>query len=291
MSMVQQTVKQYFAEVHSEYNQADVLGMQWQFFRLLFPSAAKIDIKDIHLGKASSTILVTVSQKGKDCMMGFVTITNMLLSRGFSFTTSWKLDPPPIQASVSALAKDNDPRWISYQTPYHPESFRRVQSYLKYFVPYEMQEPSIRDQWITWSNPQTTFTNETLGFVLDISFPILDNFYPEVSTGGQAATVAAGLEQKREREAGITKVIDASSGSYRAPAMITSLSTSIEIKKLLPPEGTKWLFLRAQAKEIKNGRMSMEVLVFDEHMELVALSQQLCPIIDLTRAMKNKQKL
>lgn len=221
----------------------------------------------------------------------YPSITNMLLSQGFSFVTSWKLDPPPTEASVSALANDADPRWISYQTPYHPESFRRVQSYLKFFVPYDLQDPSIRDQWITPSNPQTTFTNETLGFVLDISFPILDNFYPEKSSGGQAATVIAGLEQKKQRESGITKVIDASSGSYRAPAMITSLATSIEIKKLLPLGGTKWLFMRAQAKQIKDGRMSMEVMVFDEGMELVALSQQLCPIIDLSRAMENKQKL
>lgn len=72
MSMVQQAVKEYFAETHSENNQTDVLGMQWQFFRLLFPSAATLVIKDIHIGKASSTILATVSQKGKNCMMGFV---------------------------------------------------------------------------------------------------------------------------------------------------------------------------------------------------------------------------
>lgn len=72
MSMVQQTVKEYFAETHGEYKQTHVLSMQWQFFRLLFPGTATLVIKDIHLGKASSTILATVSQKGKDCMMGFV---------------------------------------------------------------------------------------------------------------------------------------------------------------------------------------------------------------------------
>jgi hypothetical protein len=49
------------------------------------------------------------------------------------------------------------------------------------------------------------FTNETIAFVADISLPILDNFYPDLSTGGQAATVAMGMEQKREREAGIER--------------------------------------------------------------------------------------
>ncbi|THV44658.1 hypothetical protein BGAL_0599g00050 [Botrytis galanthina] len=129
--------------------------------------------------------------------------------------------------------------------------------------------------------------------VLSMQWQFFRLLFASIATasGGQAATVQAGLEQKREREMGVAKIVDAESGSYRAPAMIASLATSIEIKKLLPPGGTKWLFMRAQAKEIKNGRLSMEVMVFDEGMELVALSQQLCPIIELSRAMANKQKL
>ncbi|TGO49767.1 hypothetical protein BOTNAR_0418g00110 [Botryotinia narcissicola] len=153
------------------------------------------------------------------------------------------------------------------------------------------QPPSVRDQWLTPTHPSTRFINEILSFLLDISFPILDNFYPEKASRGQAATVQAGLAQKREREMGVTNNVDVESGSYQAPAMITSLATSIEIKRLLAPGGTKWLLMRAQAKEIKDGRLSMEVMVFDEGMELVALSQQLCPIIELSRAMANKQKL
>lgn len=223
--------------------------------------------------------------------MRYPSMSNFSLSKGFSFETSWKLNPPPIESSIARLTNDDDPRWISCQTPYHPQSFRRVQSYLKFFVPYDLHEPSIRDQWITPSDAQTTFNNETLGFVLDLSLPILDNFYPEQSTGHQAATVAEGLKQKKDRDAGIMRHVDASSGSYAAPAMITSLATSIEIKKRLPPGGVKWLFMRAVAKQIKNGRMSMEVMIFDEGMDLVALSQQLNPIIDLSRAMANKSKL
>ncbi|KAF5879264.1 uncharacterized protein Bfra_006469ia [Botrytis fragariae] len=104
----------------------------------------------------------------------------------------------------------------------------------------------------------------------ELDLPSSFSFGPP--SGGQAATVQAGLEQKRAREMGVTKIVDAESGSYRAPAMITPLATSIEIKKLLPPRGTKWLFMRAQAKEVKDGRLSMEVMLFDEGMELVALS-------------------
>lgn len=58
--------------------------------------------------------------------------------------------------------------------------------------------------------------------------------------------------------------MDKESGSYRAPAMITSLATSIEIKKLLPEGGVRWLFMRVTAKEIRDVMMSMEVVVLDE---------------------------
>ncbi|KAG9233320.1 thioesterase-like superfamily-domain-containing protein [Amylocarpus encephaloides] len=285
------TIKDYFEAEHVEVKQTDVYGIQWQYFRLVFSGTVKFVIMDVHIGRSSSTILAIVSQKGKDCMMGFLNMTNMALPNGLSFDTEWRFNSPPIAASVSLLVKDSDPKWVSYQCPYHPESFRRAQSYLKFFIPLEMQESRIRDHWITPSDPVTTFTNEALGFVVDISLPILDNFYPDKSIGSQAATIKAGLEQKREREVGITKVVDISSGAYYAPAFLSTLATTVEIKKRLPPGGVKWLFMRSEAKEIKNGRMSMEVAVYDEHMDLVALSQQLNLVIDISRAMANKQKL
>ena len=217
-------------------------------------------------------------------------MANLLASKGISFETSWSLSPAPVEASISKLAADADPRWISYRCPYHPEGFRRVQSYLKFYVPYELSDPTVVDQWITPSDPQATFTDENIGFVADVSLPILDNFYPKEATGSHAATVAAGLGQQSDREKGITRVPDASSGSYETPAMIMTLATSIEIKKRLPVGGAKWLFMRAQAKQIKNGRMDMEIVILDEGMDLVALSSQVLQIVDLKRVKKTKQK-
>lgn len=218
-------------------------------------------------------------------------MANLQVSRGLSFESGWKLDPPTIEASISSLAADCDPRWVSYQTPYHPESFRRVQSYVKFYVPYKLQQSHIRDHWITPADSGVSFTTEMLGFLLDLSLPIIDNYLPNESTGGQMASIAAGLEQKKDREAGIAKVIDPSSGAFESPAVYLSLSTTMEIKKTLPARGVKWLFMRAYAKEIKNGRMSMEVVIVDESLELVALSQQLCPLVELSRMKTSKERL
>lgn len=66
---------------------------------------------------------------------------------------------------------------------------------------------------------------------------------------------------------------------YRYP----TLSLSLEVKKVLPPEGVKWLFMRARAKEIKNGRMDAEITILDEAFELVALSHQVSFIVDVAK--------
>lgn len=215
-------------------------------------------------------------------------MANLATSQGYTFSTDLNLGSPPAPVSIPELNQDRDPNWISIQTLYHPSGFRRAQSYLKFYVPYNLHEPSIRDHWVTPSDAGTMFTNETIAFVADISLPILDNFYPNLATGGQAASVALGIQQKRDREAGIKHTPDASSGSYKAPAVVTSLATTIEIKKRLPPGGTKWLFMRSRARQIKDGRMSQDVVILDEMMELVALSTQLYQLIDFSRVTKER---
>lgn len=49
---------------------------------------------------------------------------------------------------------------------------------------------------------------------------------------------------------------------------------NIEFKQLLPPQGIDWLFVRARAKQIKDGRMDVEVTILD------ALSNHVCLIVN-----------
>ena len=72
MAQAQYAAEKHFETEHSELQQPTVINMQWQFFRLLFPAKATLTIQEIHLGKVSSTIQVTVHQRGKDCMTGFL---------------------------------------------------------------------------------------------------------------------------------------------------------------------------------------------------------------------------
>lgn len=58
---------------------------------------------------------------------------------------------------------------------------------------------------------------------------------------------------------------------------------NIEFKKPLPEEGVEWLFVRVDTKQIKNGRMDLEIVILDEGGEIVALSQHVALAVDSSR--------
>lgn len=62
------------------------------------------------------------------------------------------------------------------------------------------------------------------------------------------------------------------------------------MKKALPMEGVKWLFIRVRAKQIKNGRYDLEVILMDEHNDLVALSHHVCLAVPAARNLAKRNR-
>lgn len=67
---------------------------------------------------------------------------------------------------------------------------------------------------------------------------------------------------------------------YSTAHFYSILSLHLKIKKLLSPQETKWLFLRARSIEIKNERFDVEITILNEKLELVTLSHQVCFVLD-----------
>ena len=65
---------------------------------------------------------------------------------------------------------------------------------------------------------------------------------------------------------------------------------NLEIKKVFPPEGVEWLFVRVRAKQIKNGRMDLEVVIMDADGDLVALSQHVSLVLGAERNVAERGK-
>jgi len=58
---------------------------------------------------------------------------------------------------------------------------------------------------------------------------------------------------------------------------------NMDMKKSLPEEGVEFLFVRTQAKQIKNGRLDLEVTVWDEQGDVVVLSHHVCLVVSASR--------
>ncbi|KAA6408982.1 MAG: hypothetical protein FRX48_07326 [Lasallia pustulata] len=291
VSLVNRAASMHFDLSPNKPDQPDVLDLKIHFIRPTGPEDITIYVQDVSISRQTSLIEIKVYQRGKLNLIGLAVMGNFPSSRGIFFDTRWSLSPAPAEASIPRLASDSDPLWISYLCPWHPEGFRRPQSYVKFFVPMELGDPSYRDTWLTPSDPSFAFKTEHLGFVGDMTLPILDNFCGESGTGSHATCIKLGLEQKRHREHGIERAADAESGAFTAPMIWVTLSFNMEVKKRLPPEGTRWLFSRCRARLIKDGRMDNEILILDEHGQLVAIVQQVVQVIDLTDSQDIKAKL
>ena len=103
------------------------------------------------------------------------------------------------------------------------------------------------------------FTNQSLGFVVDMIPQIVEMYRTDAE--GRASSV--------ERELKSIGAVDLRNwGLMWYPTLLLNL----DMKKVLPPEGVEWLFVRVRAKQIRDGRMDLEVVVLDEEEDLVAIS-------------------
>ena len=221
-------------------------------------------------------------------------MTDLSSRRGLSINTNWKLEPPPIDASLTQLTAGADPHWFSYQRPYHPDSAFRAQTFVRFYVPRELQDPSLWDHWIRPSRPDENFTNAHIPFLADNLIPLLDNFFPrEKALGHHANVMATGLKQAQAEssDALVAEELNSALMMYESPATYMSLALTLDVKRKSPPEGVDWLFLRARLLHVEHGRMNIELTILDEHKQVIAVSHQLCQIIDLARSRGSKQKL
>ncbi|KAG5750616.1 hypothetical protein H9Q72_005768 [Fusarium xylarioides] len=76
-----------------------------------------------------------------------------------------------------------------------------------------------------------------------------------------------------------------------APALMPTVSVSLDVKKALPKEREEWLRIRISAEVIKSGRYDAEVIVFDRDDDVVALSNHVALVLDGERNWGRKEKL
>ncbi|KAL6719212.1 hypothetical protein ACLMJK_003449 [Lecanora helva] len=207
----------------------------------------------------------------------------MHLEQGITYDIDYKMDPKPFDVDFDELAEGKDPNWIGWTFPGHPQSLYRASSHFRFYFPVNgPPSPNVTCIWLTPSSPNGSITTETLGSVADTWHRMPENNLPNMRW-----TNANIISTAHQRSKGLLK--DTEIGAWTLSHVYPTLSLSLEIKKLLPPEGVKWLFIRAEAKKIRNGRMDAETLILNPDMELIAITHQIFLVLENIQNSKAKQ--
>ncbi|KAI4193605.1 MAG: hypothetical protein LQ350_008241 [Teloschistes chrysophthalmus] len=260
-------VQQHFTSTLLARNHPDTFSIDTFFLRPTEDGGATVVIKDIKPGSSLSIVHFALVQDGVERVVGYASNRNLDLERGVSYPIPSPIDPKPPPADLAKLANQSDPNWIGFSAPWHPHSFLKAFTLLQYFFPTKpCTPPNISDAWIRFARADQRFTTEVLGSIADHWRRMIENYVPDSKWNQDI--IPKHLAQANADDGRLTP---AYSTSYGYP----TLSMHLEIKKKLPPQGSEWLFMRARSQTIQNGRFDAEVLIMDEHMDLIGLSHQL----------------
>ena len=186
---------------------------------------------------------VTLLQDSREEVVGYITNSDIATEEGVSFDTAWKLQSPPPKADLSKFDGDEDPNW-GERKRWPFADFRKA---------------TLNVNW----------TNESLGSVVDTFPQVIETYIlGDDPYSIDSEKSPAPKEGKKSGKVG-----------FWYPTVLLNL----DVKKALPKEGVKYLHVRLQAKQIKNGRFDLEIVVLDEGGDLVALSHHVCFAVSAAR--------
>lgn len=216
-------------------------------------------------------IHITLLQANREEVVGYLTHANIATEQGVSFPVSWTLQPAPLPADTAKFEADEDPNWGERKRwPF--ADFRKATQHVRSWFPRAGQPSAgVIDEWLCLRNGEN-WTNESLGSVVDTFPQVVETLaLPEDPYGVEA--------EKRE-----------GAGEAKAGFWYPTLLLNLDVKKALPEAGVKWLFVRLQAKMIRNGRFDLEIMVSDESGHLVALSHHVCFVVGAERNLAARRK-
>lgn len=278
-SCFQQVVRKHFDTTLRKQNQPHTITLHLDFLRRTQTGLATFTVKDVKLGRQTSVIHVTLIQDDREEVIGVMTNSNLDTESGVSFPTGWQINPPPPPTDVSKLDCDSDELWGERQEwPF--SGFRKVTRQTRSWFPRKGQHsPAIVDMWLSLRDSSDRFSNENLGFVADVFPQIMESYL----LGFDPYSVDFERQHSREEQVKLMK--------GKAAMWYPTLLLNLDVKKALPAEGARFLFVRLQAKSIKNGRFDLEIIIKDVEGDLVALSHHVCLAVSSERNLAARRKV
>lgn len=266
-SCFQKVASMHFKTTLSSQNQAHTILLHLEFFRRTREGQALFTVRDVKIGRQTSTLHISLSQDDKEEVAGYITNINMYNESGVSLRTDWSLHPPPLPVDMRKLALNTDENWeLQPEMPY--ESFRKAVQKVRFYLPKKGRRTTrgIADEWVRLSTGEN-WTNDTLGFLCDMWPSVVEILYQEDNP------YVSGSKSRGKKAA------------FWYPTLVLNL----DIKKPLPEQGIEFLFVRVSAKKIEKGRYDLEVVICDETGDVLALSHQACLILSAARNLTRSQ--
>ncbi|KAK5100724.1 hypothetical protein LTR70_001375 [Exophiala xenobiotica] len=278
---------------HSTRKQLHVVNLHLQFMRRTGIGEAIFTVKDVKLGGRISNLHLTLTQKdersGKmvEEVMGYIMMSDMSAEDGLSLDSGYEMSPEPLPVSLPALVEGKDANYVRRgRDPF--ADFRRAGRHMAMHLVRPDKRPShfpkaMIDQWVLFQpqGREGRHTNNALGYIVDIFPQILERY-----VNAEMEEACLGQDLSAEEAEALIKNRAQPNAKYWYP----TLNLNLDVKKLLPEEGVKWLFVRVQAKKIQNGRFDLEVTVLDESGDIVALSTHSALAVDSSRNTTREKK-
>ncbi|KAL9598533.1 MAG: hypothetical protein Q9219_004435 [cf. Caloplaca sp. 3 TL-2023] len=282
ISVVLNALQQYYKSALIDRTYPDTSSIDAFFLHPAEAGEATVVIKNVKNGAKVTIVHFALVQGDIEKVVGYAANMDINAERGVTHPVAPLLDPQPPSANLEKLAEGSDPEWIGFSVPWHPKSFLKAIAHYQFFSPIKTLSPThMTDTWMRFAAQDQRFTTEMLGTVADHWRRMIENYVP-ASAWSQEMLLWRAEQATRQRKAFV-----AYPTSYGYP----TLSMHLEVKKKLPAAGSEWLFMRARANTIKNGRFDADVMIMDEGMELVAISHQIAFIIDSTQEPDHSKEL
>ncbi|KAL5895017.1 hypothetical protein ACKVWC_000238 [Pyricularia oryzae] len=257
-------------------DQPDPLCAQYSFLDKTTPGPAIILVDETKLGQRLSILHLALYQdnllteapwvterSSRPKLVAYVTCTNIQSQAGLSLPTGFSLQPSPPPINFDRLLdKGTDGDWCLKPpaTPDKPGYRLGHLHNVECYVPVRGQpSKSTLDAWFRLKSGES-FTNSSLAFMADVFGHVPEQYRAKPGQPPDNASFPS-----------------ASFNWY------PTLALNLEVKKSLTGTNAEFLQLRVSAKEIKNGRLDMEVLILDVDGDLVAVANHVTLIVSADR--------
>lgn len=247
----------------------------WEF---LFPTTvgrAILLVEEVKKGKRMSVLHIKLYQgdivekapwitsSSYTATTAYITTEKPETNDGMSTPTGWH-SAPSSMPNLRLLPPAGDGNWKRLHAPPVAKALQHVEYYT-----FSTQDPTLatREYWIRLTDGGL-FSNASLGFVCDVGPPVfIDSF-------------RTAAEKSKARS------------SSTRDSWYSTLTMDMQTKKQLPERGIEWLRLRLQSKVVHNNHLDVEVLIFDELGNLIAISHHAVMIVDMEQknTAKRRQK-